>query len=74
MSVSQGKVHEYLGMNLYYTVRDQVRITMFSYIEEIITVFDKEYTDWKGLKSSATPNTIFVVNKDCKKLDQEKFL
>ena len=33
MSVNRGKVHEYLGMNLYYTVCGQVGITMCSYIE-----------------------------------------
>jgi hypothetical protein len=29
MTVSRGKVHKYLGMTLYYTVRGQVKITMF---------------------------------------------
>ena len=32
MSVRRGKVHEYLGITLDYTVHGQVRITMFSYI------------------------------------------
>ena len=31
MSVSQDKVHEYLGMTLDYTVCGQVRIMMLSY-------------------------------------------
>ena len=74
MSVSQGKVHEYLGMNIYYTVCDQVSITMFSYIEDILTAFNKADTKDKGMKSSAAPNNIFVVNKDCKKLYQENYL
>ena len=72
MSVSQGKVHEYLGMTLDYTVRAQVIITMFSYIEYILTAFNKADPKGKGTKSSTAPNNIFVVNKDCKKLDQEK--
>ena len=72
MSVSQGKIHEYLLMILYYTVRGQVSITMLSYIEEIITAFDKSYPKGKGTKSSSAPNNIFVVNEGCKKLDQEK--
>ena len=33
ISVSQGKVHGYLEINLYYTVCGQVGITMCSYIE-----------------------------------------
>ena len=72
MSVIRGKVHEYLGMTIYYTVHGKVRITMLSYIEYIITAFKNAYSKWKGTKSSAAPNNIFVVNKDCKKLDQEK--
>ena len=47
---------------------------MFSYIEDILTAFDKEYPKGNGTKSSTTPNNIFVVNKDCKKLDQEKVM
>ena len=33
MSVIWGKVHDSLGMTLYYTVCGQVSITMFSYME-----------------------------------------
>ena len=40
MSVSRGKIHEYLGMTLDYTVYGQVRIIMASCIEEIISDFD----------------------------------
>ena len=70
ISVIQGNVCEYLGMNLYYTVRGQLSITMLSYIEEIINAFDKAYSKGECTKSIVTPNNIFVVNKDCKKMDQ----
>ena len=70
--MSRGKVNEYLGMTLYYTVRGQARITMFSYIEEIITAFYKANSKGEVTKSSNAPNNIFVVNKDCKKLYQGK--
>ena len=59
-------------MTLDYTVRGQVRIAILSYIEEIITASDKEDPKGKTTKSSASPNNIPVVNKDCKKLYQEK--
>ena len=72
ISVIQGKVHEYLGMTLDYNVSGQVSITMFSSIEEILTTLDKAYLKGKGTKSSAEPDNIFVINEDCKKLDQEK--
>ena len=47
---------------------------MFSYIEEILTSFEKAYPKGRGEKSSAAPNNIFVVSKDCKKLDKGKFV
>ena len=43
---------------------------MMSYIEEIITVFNKENPKGQATKSILAPNNIFMVNKDCKKLDQ----
>jgi hypothetical protein len=42
ITVIRGNIHKYLGMTLDYTVRGQVKTTMFDYIDEILTVFDKE--------------------------------
>ena len=61
-------------MTLDCTVWGQVSITMLSYIEDILTDFDKVESKGKGTKSSVAPNNIFVLNKDCKKLDQEKVM
>ena len=72
MSVHQGKVNNCLSMTLYYNVSGQVSITMLSYVAEIITAFNKVDLKRKGTNWSATPNNIFVVNWDCKKLDQAK--
>ena len=72
MSVIRGKVHEYLLMTLYYTVHCQVRITIFSYIKETLTASKKSDPKGKGKISSAATNNIFVINKDRKKIDQEK--
>jgi hypothetical protein len=41
MTVSRGKIHKYLGMTLDYTAHSQVNITMFNYVDEILTAFDK---------------------------------
>ena len=59
-------------MTLDYTVCGQVKTTMFSYIEDILTTSDNSYLQGKVTKSRAFTNNIFVVNKYCKKLDQEK--
>jgi hypothetical protein len=41
MTTGRGKIHKYIGMTLDYTVRGQVKITMFDYVDEILTAFNK---------------------------------
>jgi hypothetical protein len=72
MTVSRGKIHKYLGMTLDYTVRDQVKITMFDYVNEILTAFDKAEPKGGGTKTSAAPDSIFKVDENCEKLKQDK--
>ncbi len=72
MSVSRGKVHKYLGMTLDYTVRGQVKITMFDYIDEILTAFDKAEPKGGGTKSSAASENLFRVDEDREKLQPDK--
>jgi hypothetical protein len=55
-------------MTLDYTVRGQVNISMFDYIDKIINAFDKAEPKEGSTKSSAAPDDLFKVNKDCKKL------
>ena len=42
MKLCRGKVHDYLGMNLDYTNKGEVKITMIPYIKEMIKDF-REY-------------------------------
>ena len=72
MSVSRGKIHEYLGMILDYTVCSQVRITMISYFDEILAAFDETELKVACTKTSNAFNNLFVVNNYCKKLNQNK--
>lgn len=72
MTVSRGKTHKYLGMDLDYTVRGQVTISMFDYVDEILTAFDKAEPKGAGTKSSAMPDNLFTVDEDCEKLPQGK--
>jgi hypothetical protein len=71
MVVSRGKVHKYLGMDLDYTVRGQVKISMFDYVDKILTAFDKAKPKGAGTKSSAAPDNLFTVNEDCEKILSE---
>jgi hypothetical protein len=72
MTVSRGKVHKYLGMTLDYTVRGQVKITMFEFLKEIVIAFEKAEPKGAGTKSSAAPDNLFTVNEDCEKLPPDK--
>jgi hypothetical protein len=72
MTVSRGKIHKYLGMTLDYTVCGQVKITMFDYIDEILTAFDKAEPKGGGAKTSAAPDSLFKVDENCEKLKQDK--
>jgi hypothetical protein len=72
ITVSRGNIHKYLGMTLDYTVRGQVKITMFDYVDEILAAFDKAEPKGGGTKSSGAPKSIFKVDESCEKLKQDK--
>jgi hypothetical protein len=72
MTVSIGKIHKYLGMTLDCTIRGQVKITMFDYVDEIITAFNKAEPKGGGTESSAAPDSLFKVDESCKDLKQDK--
>jgi hypothetical protein len=72
MTVIRGKIHKYLCMTLDYTVRGQVKITMFDYIDEILTAFDKAEPKGGGTKTSAAPGSLFKVDEFFLKLKQDK--
>jgi hypothetical protein len=72
MTVSRGKIHKYLGMTLDYIVHGQVKITIFDYVDEILTAFDKAEPKGGGTKTSAAPDSLFKVDENCEKLKQDK--
>jgi hypothetical protein len=64
MTVSRGNIHQYISMTLDYTVRGQVNITMFDYVDEILTAFDKAEPKGGGIKTSAAPYSLFKVDEN----------
>jgi hypothetical protein len=70
MTVGRGNIHKYLGMTLDYTVRGQVKTTMFDCVNEILTAFDK--VEPKGGGKSAAPDSLFKVDESCEKLKKDK--
>jgi hypothetical protein len=63
MTVSRGKTHKYLGTTLDYTTNEQVKITMFDYVEEILAAFDAAHPQASGTKASAAPEDMFKINE-----------
>ena len=72
MSVSRGKVHTYLGMNLDFRTKGQVKVTMFDYVKEIMLAFDKIDSKGNGIKLSAAPADLFKVDEDATKLGTQR--
>ena len=72
MTVSRGKFHKYLGMTLDYTVHGQFQITMIDFLEKVLKDFEKAEPKGGVTKTSAAPENIFKVEKDCEKLPQSK--
>ena len=62
MKLCRGKVHDYLGMNLDYTIKGEVKITMIPYIKEIIKDF-REYDPSQDKKAN-TPASEFLFKVD----------
>jgi hypothetical protein len=77
MKVHRGKTHKYLGMSLDFSHKGQCRVTMHNYIDGILRAAIKDHGDGYQIaekhcaKTSAAPDSLFVVNEDCKKLSDE---
>jgi hypothetical protein len=52
--------------------RYSIKISMFDYVDEILTAFDKAEPKGGGTKSSAAPDSLLKVNESCDKLEQDK--
>jgi hypothetical protein len=59
-------------MTLDYTVRGQVKISMFDYVDQIIAALDKAEPKGCGTNTSAAPDSLFKVDEICEKLKQDK--
>jgi hypothetical protein len=61
MRVSRGKRHDYLGMDLDFTVKGEVQVTMIPFLKGIITYFLEEIT---GTATSPAASHLFDVRPD----------
>ncbi|MGL4352274.1 MAG: Ty1/Copia family ribonuclease HI, partial [Plesiomonas shigelloides] len=61
LSITRGKIHDYLGMRIDYSEARKVKITMFNYIEKMLKDLPD---DMDGSAVSPAPNHLFQVNTE----------
>ena len=63
MKLKRGKIHEYLGMQLDFTVAEQVKNRMFDYIQEMLEDFHK-FDPNKTISHTPAADHIFKVRNN----------
>ena len=71
MKLKRGKIHEYLGMQLNFSVAGQVKITMCDYIQEMLEDFHK-YEPSKTVSRTPASDHLLKVQDDQPKLNEQK--
>jgi hypothetical protein len=71
LKVHHGKVLKYLGMTLDLTA-GQVKVSMFDYVDDLLQDYKKAAPEERGTKTSVAPRDLFVVDKDCEKLNAKR--
>jgi hypothetical protein len=69
LTINRGKVHDYLGMTLDYSVDGKVRIAMDDYIMRML---DELPDDMDGTAATPAANHLFDVNPNTTKLGQDQ--
>ena len=65
LTITRGRNHQYIGMQVYYTNRDQLQITMYDNNHNILNDLPPDID--AGAKTPA-PNHLFSVNQEALKL------
>ena len=71
IKLKRGKIHEYLGMQLDFSVVGKVKITMFDYIQVMLEDFHK-FGPNKTIFCTPAADHLFKVRDDQPKLDEQK--
>ena len=69
LTVNRGKIHEYLGMTLDYSVKGKVTITMFEYIKKLL---EELPSDMNGDAVTPAANHLFDISEKPELLEEEK--
>jgi Reverse transcriptase (RNA-dependent DNA polymerase) len=68
LTINRGKVHDYLGMTLDFSVASKVKIGMVQYVKNMLAELPD---DMDGTSVNSAAAHLFDVNEECKKLDKE---
>jgi hypothetical protein len=68
LTITWGKVHEYLCMTIDYSTLGKVRITMLKYIRDMFKEMPEE---WTGQAATPAANHLFEVNPEAEQLDED---
>ena len=71
MKLKRGKIHEYLGMQLDFSIAGQVKITMFDYIQEMLKGFHK-FDPSKTVSCTPVADHLFKARADQPKINEQK--
>ena len=71
MKLKRGKIHEYLGIQLDFTVAGRVKITIFEYIQEMLEDFQK-FDPSKTVSRTPAADHLLKVQDDQSKLNEQK--
>jgi hypothetical protein len=69
LTVNHGKVHDYLGMTLDFSVDGKVKIGMVQYVKTMLAELN---ADMDGMSPTSAAAHLFNINEECPKLDKEQ--
>jgi hypothetical protein len=73
LTITRGKMHDYLGMALDYTEKGKVKIKMIDYLERMFRDLPIEFQEeFSGEASSPAVNHLFTVDDNQTKLDETR--
>ena len=69
MMITHGKIHDYLGMQLDFSMPGEVKVTMIPYVKKIMTLFEQYNNSTKTAKTPASEH-LFMMREDVKVLPE----
>jgi Reverse transcriptase (RNA-dependent DNA polymerase) len=67
LTICHGNIRDYLGMRINYSTKGKVRITMFDYVENVLSEAPE---DMDGTATTPAANHLFEVNEDAVPVDK----